>query len=124
MLNAKKEGQAFGFRELCGAGLAYKISEALFGQKGCEDLLPIAAIATIADIVPLLSENRTIVTKGLKLFERHLPIGLKAMMKENKISLSKPSASAISFKVSPKLNASGRMGDAADSLNLIWKPIQ
>lgn len=119
VLNAKKEGQTFGFRELCGAGLAYKISEALLGQKGCEDLLPIAAIATIADIVPLLSENRTIVTKGLKLFERHLPIGLKAMMKENKISLSKPSASAISFKVSPKLNASGRMGDAADSLNLI-----
>lgn len=119
VINAKKEGQKFGFKELCGAGLAYKLSEALLGQKGVEDLLPIAAIATIADIVPLLSENRTIVTKGLKLFERHLPIGLKALMKENKVSLSKPSSSAISFKISPKLNASGRMGDASDSLNLI-----
>ena len=119
VLNAKKPGQAFPFKELCGAGLAYKISEALLGRKACEELLPIAAIATIADIVPLLGENRAIVTNGMKLFEKHLPIGLKAMFKENKVSISKPSSSAISFKISPKLNSSGRMGDAADSLNLI-----
>lgn len=121
VLNAKKEGQKFGFKELCGAGLAYKISEAMLGQKECEELLPIAAIATIADIVPLLSENRAIVTRGLKLFEKHLPIGLKMLLKENKVSISKPSSSAISFKIAPKLNASGRMGDAGDSLDLIME---
>lgn len=121
VLNAKKEGQKFGFKDLCGAGLAYKISEALLGQKECEEFLPIAAVATIADIVPLLSENRAIVTRGLKLFEKHLPVGLKMLLKENKVSISKPSSSAISFKIAPKLNASGRMGDAGDSLDLIME---
>ncbi len=118
VINAKIEGQDFGFDGLCGAGLAYKLSEALLGEKAVEELLPIAAIATIADIVPLLSENRRIVTKGLKLFEKYLPIGIKALLKENKVSISSPSANAISFKIAPKLNASGRMGDAADSLKL------
>lgn len=118
VINAKIPNQKFGFDGLCGAGLAYKLSEALLGEKVAEDLLPIAAIATIADIVPLMSENRRIVTKGLKLFERHLPVGIKALLKENKVPISAPSASAISFKIAPKINASGRMGDAADSLKL------
>ena len=51
VLNAKIEGQEYPFRELCGTGLAYKISEALLGQKKAEEFLPIAAIATISDIV-------------------------------------------------------------------------
>lgn len=118
VINAKIPNQKFGFDGLCGAGLAYKICEALLGEKAVEELLPIAAIATIADIVPLLSENRRIVTKGLKLFERHLPIGIKALFKENKVPISSATANAISFKIAPKLNASGRMGDAADSLKL------
>ena len=118
VVNAKIPNQKFGFDGLCGAGLAYKLCEALLGEKAVEELLPIAAIATIADIVPLLSENRRIVVKGMKLFERHLPIGIKALFKENKVSISNASANAISFKIAPKLNASGRMGDAADSLKL------
>ncbi len=118
VINAKIKGQQFDFDGLCGAGLAYKLAEALLGEKKAEFLLPIAAIATIADIVPLLSENRRIVTKGLKLLDKYLPVGLKALFKENKIPLSSASSNAISFKISPKLNASGRMGDAADSLKL------
>lgn len=118
VINAKIPNQKFGFDGLCGAGLAYKLCEALLGEKAVEELLPIAAIATIADIVPLLSENRRIVVRGLKLFERHLPIGIKALLKENKVPISNASSNAISFKIAPKLNASGRMGDAADSLKL------
>ena len=118
ILNAKLPNQKFDFNGLCGAGLAYKIAEALLGEKNAEDLLPIAAIATIADIVPLLSENRRIVHKGLKLAEKFLPLGIKELFKENKVSISNPSSNAISFKIAPKLNASGRMGDASDSLKL------
>ena len=84
ILNAKLPNQKFDFNGLCGAGLAYKIAEALLGEKNAEDLLPIAAIATIADIVPLLSENRRIVHKGLKLAEKFLPLGIKELFKENK----------------------------------------
>ncbi len=117
VLNAKIEGQDYPFRELCGTGLAYKISEALLGAKKAEEFLPIAAIATIADIVSLTGENRNIVKRGMKSFDK-LPIGLKALFKENKVSLSNPSATAVAMKIAPKINSSGRMGDASDSLAL------
>ena len=118
VLNAKLNGQEYPFKELCGTGLAYKISQALLGEKSAEEFLPIACVATIADIVPLVDENRTIVTRGLKLFEKYLPVGIKHLIKENKIALSKITSTDISFKIAPKLNASGRMGDASDSLKL------
>ena len=117
VLNAKIEGQDYPFRELCGTGLAYKIAEALLGQKKAEEFLPIAAIATIADIVSLTGENRNIVKKGLRAFEK-LPLGLKMLFKENKVTLSNPAAMDIAMKIAPKINSSGRMGDAADSLML------
>ena len=117
VLNAKIEGQEYPFRELCGTGLAYKISEAFLGNEA-RQFLPIAAIATIADIVPLVDENRTIVYKGLKLLDNYLPIGLKMLFKEQKMPLSKANSIDISYKIAPKINASGRMGDAADSLKL------
>ncbi len=117
VLNAKIPGQDYPFSELCGTGLAYKISEALLGQKKAEEFLPIAAIATIADIVSLTGENRNIVKRGLKCFEK-LPYGLKALFKENKVSLANPNSTDIAFKIAPKINSSGRMGDAKDSLML------
>lgn len=117
VLNAKIKGQDYPFSELCGTGLAYKISEALLGQKKAEEFLPIAAIATIADIVSLTGENRNIVKKGLRMLDK-LPYGLKALFKENKISLSNANSTDIAFKIAPKINSSGRMGDAGDSLAL------
>ena len=118
VVNAKLEGQEYPFKELCGTGVAYKFAEALLGQKEAEQFLPIAGIATIVDIVPLVNENRTIVSRGLKLCEKYLPIGLKMMFKEFGLSLGNPNSTNISFKIGPKLNASGRMGDASDSLKL------
>lgn len=118
VVNAKMQGQDYPFKELCGTGVAYKFAEALLGRTEAEQFLPICAIATIVDIVPLLDENRTIVTKGLKLCEKYLPIGLKMMFKEYDISLAKPNSIDVSFKIGPKLNAPGRMGDASDALKL------
>lgn len=117
-VNAKLDDQEYPFKELCGTGVAYKFAQALLGEKEAEQYLPIAGIATIVDIVPLINENRTIVSRGLKLCEKHLPIGLKIMFKEFGISLNNPNSTNISFKIGPKLNASGRMGDASDSLKL------
>lgn len=117
-VNAKQDGQEYPFKELCGTGVAYKFAEALLGPREAEQFLPIAGIATIVDIVPLINENRTIVSRGLKLCDKYLPIGLKMMFKEFGINLSNPNSTNISFKIGPKLNASGRMGDASDSLKL------
>lgn len=117
VLNAKLPDQDYPFRELCGTGLAYKISEALLGQKKAEEYLPIAAIATIADIVSLTGENRNIVKRGLASFDK-LPIGLRQLFKENKVALNNPNSTDIAFKIAPKINSSGRMGKAEDSLML------
>ena len=121
VVNAKQTDQDYPFRELCGTGVAFKFAQALLGEKEAEQFLPIAAIATIVDIVPLKNENRTIVTRGLKLCEKYLPVGLKMMFKEYGIPVSNPNSTSISFKIGPKLNASGRMGDATDSLKVYFE---
>lgn len=120
VVNPKLE-QEYDFDGLCGTGVAFKIAQALLGEQETEDLLPIVAIATIADIVPLIKENRIIVSKGLRLMKKHLPIGLREMFKINKLKIAEVEASDIAFKIAPKLNASGRMGDAGDSLDLIME---
>lgn len=107
-VNAKFSGQDYPYQSLCGAGLVFKIIHALSGFEACKKYLPIAAIATIADIVPLTDENRAIVKLGLEC-ENMLPIGLKKLIKN--CGISSISAKEISFKVAPKINAPGRMGD-------------
>ena len=121
VVNAKLPDQDYPFRELCGTGVAFKFAQALLGEKEAKQFLPETAIATIVDIVPLLDENRAIVSLGISLCEKYLPIGLKMMFKEFDISITKPNATDISFKIGPKLNASGRMGDAGDSLKLYFE---
>lgn len=113
IIDAKMEGQQYPFKELCGAGVALKIVQAL-GEK-LDEYLPICAIATIADIVSLTDENRAIVVCGLKNFNK-LPKGLKMLVEGLKIS--NVTSGDIAFKIAPKINASGRMGDATISLNL------
>ena len=116
VVNAKIKEQKYPFRELCGTGLAYKISQALLGERA-SCLLPIAGLATIADIVPLVDENRAIVYHALKRMS-DLPLGLKELIKSLKIDIKRMTSSDVSFKIAPRLNASGRMGDAQDSLTL------
>lgn len=107
-VNAKFEGQEYPYRSLCGAGLAYKVVHALSGFEASKKYLPVAAIATIADIVPLTDENRAIVKLGLEM-EEFLPKGLRKLIKN--CGITSISAREISFKVAPKINAPGRMGD-------------
>ena len=118
IVNPKLPNQQYKFNGLCGTGVAFKIAQAMM-KDDYEEFLPIAAIATIADIVPLKDENRIIVAKGLKCLNKYLPIGLRLLFKQNKINLEKIDASDIAFKIAPKLNATGRMGDASISLKLM-----
>ena len=113
VIDAKMEGQEYPFKDLCGAGVALKIVQAL--GENLDEYLPICAIATIADIVSLTDENRAIVVCGLKNFN-HLPKGLKMLI--DGLKITNVSSGDIAFKIAPKINASGRMGDATISLNL------
>ncbi len=112
-----KVSKTYPFHCLCGAGVALKLVQALAGITTATKYLPICAIATIADIVELLDENRAIVSLGLKDID-HLPIGILRLMQECGVNKSNCKASDIAFKVAPKINASGRMGSAETSLEL------
>lgn len=115
VVDPKVPNQKYGFNGLCGTGVAMKIVETFVGRQNLTEYLPICAIATVSDIVPLLDENRAIVKLGLKLTEK-LPEGLKRLVKE--LKLDEINSSAISFKIAPRLNAAGRMGNAYTALNL------
>ena len=112
-----KVSKTYPFKCLCGAGVALKLVQALAGINEANKYMPICAIATIADIVDLLDENRSIVTLGLKDIKK-APIGILKLMQECGISDTNPKASDIAYKLAPKINASGRMGSAETSLEL------
>jgi len=107
-----------------GAGVAFKLAQALAsvgGNEFPEELLPLAALGTIADIVPLVSENRTLVREGLRMLgQTDLP-GLRALLDISRSpgASGRPTAELISFYVAPRLNAPGRMGDAEPSLQIL-----
>ncbi|MCZ6539554.1 MAG: DHH family phosphoesterase, partial [Chloroflexi bacterium] len=107
-----------------GAGVAFKLAEALSEVTGHEaptELLPLAALGTIADIVPLVSENRTLVREGLRLLGHTELPGLRALLDISRSpgASGRPTAELISYYVAPRPNAPGRMGDAEPSLELL-----
>ena len=117
IVDAKVPNEKYPFKELCGAGVALKVVEALAGRDTALKYLPVCAIATVSDIVPLVDENRVIVKLGLDKPMTAFPDGIAALCKELKLG-NKLTSQDVSFKVAPKLNASGRMGDANHSLKL------
>ncbi len=117
VIDAKIPNQRYPFRELCGAGVALKLVEAMSNKDTMKKYLPVCAIATVSDIVPLVDENRIIVKYGLDAPLKAFPEGIVALAKELKLG-NKITSQDVSFKLAPKLNASGRMGDANHSLKL------
>lgn len=108
----------YGFEFLCGAGVAYKISTALLGDDRSQKYLDLAAIATIADSMPLVSENRDIVYEGIKLIKSgNACMAVKGLMQVS--GMREVNSTSIAFMIAPRINAAGRMGDAASALKLM-----
>jgi len=117
-VNPKLPDQVYPFKDLCGAGVALKLVHALGGLETACKYLDICSIATVADIVALKDENRIITALGLeKLNSNSLP-SISALAKSCNIHGGIKSAD-ISFKLGPKINASGRMGNAKRGLDII-----
>ncbi len=103
---------------LCGAGVALKICQALQGLSGAEKRLDLAAVATVADVVPLLDENRIIVREGLARIASSPRPGLQALLKSSG-TVPPLSADHLGFRLAPRLNAAGRMESADPAAELL-----
>ncbi len=116
VINPKLSNQDYPFDGLCGAGVAYKLGYALIGEKANE-YLDFVALATVADSMDLIDENRDIVAEGLKLFNNPNKIRpcMKYLIGDNNKNIY---AHTLAYSVAPRINAGGRMGDANCALQL------
>lgn len=104
------------FKELAGVGVAYKLACAV-SENDLDDLLDLVMIGTIADLVPLVEENQAIVNLGLVRLAKTSNIGLKKLLLHS--HLTQINATAIAFKIAPKINSSGRLNKALDAVKLL-----
>ena len=104
--------------DLCGTAVAYKVAQAL-GAPGVEDDLELVALATVADLIPLVGENRRLVREGLVALSRTARPGLRALMTVAKADPSALDTGALAFRLAPRINAAGRLRRADAGLELL-----
>ena len=122
VVNAKLEEDS-PFTYLCSAGVVFKLAHAMLKRRrlpqfDLKNYLDVVAIATVADIVPLVEENRLLTRHGLRVMESGGNIGIQALNRVTNLN-RRPSASHVSFRIGPRLNAAGRMDSPQDALNLL-----
>ncbi|MBL7645834.1 MAG: single-stranded-DNA-specific exonuclease RecJ [Candidatus Hydrogenedentes bacterium] len=116
VINPQREPESYQGRYLCGAGVAFKLSTAL---NGTPNDLDIAALGTVADIVPLLEENRVIVALGLKHIARYQRNGIARLASVAGIDLQSITSVDIGFQIGPRINAAGRLNNGLAALHLL-----
>lgn len=127
IVNHKQTDCDYPYPEICGAALAYKIALGLakhfFSQEQYESYarkkLDLVALATVADCMPLLDENRILVKEGLKVLKETNNPGLLALQDVGKISYENANADTFGFQLGPRINAGGRIGQAYFGLQLL-----
>ncbi len=129
ILNPKQPGCEYPDKDLCGAGVAFKLVQALLATLGWSDakvrrmtesFLKVVAIGTVADVVPLTGENRIFVKHGLEGFRSLRNPGLRQLLRVSGFADGEvPTANQIAFRIAPRLNAAGRMANADDIVRLL-----
>lgn len=123
VINPKQPGDTYPDKDLAGVGIAYKLAEALFSRMdsplALEALLDLVALGTVADLAPLVGENRALVRRGLRQMQSTSRQGLYALAMVAEMKLANVNAGHIGFMLGPRLNASGRLESAMASLELL-----
>lgn len=123
IVNPKLASSEYPFNELAGVGVAYKVLEALMSSLGKEDQIEahmdLVAIGTVADMVPLVSENRYLVKRGIRTLNTNPRLGIREIITRAGLSAGNLDADSITWCLSPWLNASGRLEHAIASYNLL-----
>lgn len=136
VINPKQPGDIYPDKDLAGVGIAYKIAEALFdgGSKSDDrprspdlslhlnNLVDLVALGTVADLAPLVGENRILVRKGLRQMRETKRQGLFSLAAVSEIVLAKVNAGHIGFMLGPRLNAAGRLKEALAAFELLTTP--
>jgi len=124
VINPHQQGDTYDYKELAGAGVAFKLCQALYQklentQNYWDKYIDLAALGTIADMVPLTAENRDIVRKGLASLATTRNPGLKALIQAAGVEGKPLNAEMVGFVLAPRLNAAGRLDDAMDGVKLL-----
>lgn len=131
IVHPRLPGSRYPFGELCGAGVAFKLAWRLATtwcnsqrvgenlQKTLIAMLPLVALGSIADVVPLVGENRVLTAFGLRLIKQTELIGLRALIEASGLMDAKIDSEKVGFVLAPRLNACGRMGHAAEAMRLL-----
>jgi single-stranded-DNA-specific exonuclease len=127
VVNPNQAGCEYPYKQLCGAGVAFKVAQGLMQRRLAEkdqtrlllSFMKVVAIATIADAVPLTGENRVFASLGLDALRRAVNPGLKALLEVAQISTKRPpNSTEVAFRIAPRINAAGRMDVARDVIEL------
>lgn len=125
LLNPHRPGDPYPCKGLCGAGVAYKLLQGLAdallpgGRAEMAELLDLVAVATVADIMPLVDENRSLVLRGLQLLNAWPRPGLRALMEAASLEPGQVDAAALGWRLAPRLNAAGRLDDPTLAYRLL-----
>jgi len=134
VINPKQPGDPYPFKDLAGVGIAFKLAQALLiaeqreplgrSAVGLEerDLLDLVALGTVADLAPLIGENRALVQRGLVELNRPRRPGIQAMLVDAGIEPGRVDATVIGFVLGPRINAAGRLDTAQHSYDLLTAP--
>ncbi|MBL7141940.1 single-stranded-DNA-specific exonuclease RecJ [Patescibacteria group bacterium] len=128
IINPQLNREKYPYKYLAGVGVAFKLAQALLSDKRCKIenkeatekwLLDLVALGTVADYMPLLGENRTLVKYGLVVLNKTSNLGIRSLIEKSGLELGALNTGDITYQLSPRLNAAARIKHADEALNMI-----